>query len=482
MRHDPTARACTRLRLAHSSVSPLSWLGPTLLVASLALYSATATGAPGKTQAKAPVDVMQVWQRHYDQAQQAYRAGDWPQAEQSARSALEQARAGPGQNQSFVASSLNLLALIRQKQGNDGEAADLLRQALSSSQSGQGLEANTAALALNLGRALESSGPPSQAIDAYRQALDTAARVPANANDNADAEVTAVRRQALQALGRLYADQGQPSEAARYNQRLLQSAPGELPPALRADALEQQAQLEQSQGQFDAARRSLQEALRQRESRQPVDDAALLRTLSSLASVLGQAGLYDEAAPLHRRAVTLLEAQGERDSALASHLNELGLWHLQRKAYTQAEALMAQALAIVEEKNALSLETARIVANLAQMNEARQNTEPAVALFRKALGIYESHGDVPEALLGQAQALNFMAGQDYRRRRFAQAEQQFLRALALTERADGPQSPRLLPLLDNLVALYRSQQREVQAAPYAIKAEQIRQLEPKAVY
>ena len=459
-----------------SSVSPLSWLGPTLLVASLALFSATAVGAPGK----APVDVMQVWQRHYDQAQQAYRAGDWPQAEQSARSALEQARAGQGQNQSFVASSLNLLALIRQKQGHDGEAADLLRQALSSSQSGQGLEANTAALALNLGRALESSGPPSQAIDAYRQALDTADRVPANAN--ADAEVTAVRRQALQALGRLYADQGQPSEAARYNQRLLQSAPGELPPALRADALEQQAQLEQSQGQLDAARRSLQEALRQRESRQPVDDAALLRTLSSLASVLGQAGLYDEAAPLHRRAVTLLEAQGERDSALASHLNELGLWHLQRKAYTQAEALMAQALAIVEEKNALSLETARIVANLAQMNEARQNTEPAVALFRKALGIYESHGDVPEALLGQAQALNFMAGQDYRRRRFAQAEQQFLRALALTERADGPQSPRLLPLLDNLVALYRSQQREVQAAPYAIKAEQIRQLEPKAVY
>ena len=367
MRHDPTARACTRLRLAHSSVSPLSWLGPTLLVASLALFSATAVGAPGK----APVDVMQVWQRHYDQAQQAYRAGDWPQAEQSARSALEQARAGQGQNQSFVASSLNLLALIRQKQGHDGEAADLLRQALSSSQSGQGLEANTAALALNLGRALESSGPPSQAIDAYRQALDTADRVPANAN--ADAEVTAVRRQALQALGRLYADQGQPSEAARYNQRLLQSAPGELPPALRADALEQQAQLEQSQGQLDAARRSLQEALRQRESRQPVDDAALLRTLSSLASVLGQAGLYDEAAPLHRRAVTLLEAQGERDSALASHLNELGLWHLQRKAYTQAEALMAQALAIVEEKNALSLETARIVANLAQMNEARQN-------------------------------------------------------------------------------------------------------------
>ena len=84
MRHDPTARACTRLRLAHSSVSPLSWLGPTLLVASLALFSATAVGAPGK----APVDVMQVWQRHYDQAQQAYRAGDWPQAEQSARSAL----------------------------------------------------------------------------------------------------------------------------------------------------------------------------------------------------------------------------------------------------------------------------------------------------------------------------------------------------------------------------------------------------------
>ncbi|WP_443089187.1 tetratricopeptide repeat protein [Xylophilus sp.] len=61
----------------------------------------------------------------------------------------------------------------------------------------------------------------------------------------------------------------------------------------------------------------------------------------------------------------------------------------------------------------------------------------------------------------------------------AQAETRFLRALALTERAASPQSPRLLPLLDNLATLYRSQQREGQARPYAERAERLREAQPQ---
>ncbi len=86
----------------------------------------------------------------------------------------------------------------------------------------------------------------------------------------------------------------------------------------------------------------------------------------------------------------------------------------------------------------------------------------------------EAQATIREALLGQAQALNFLAGQDYRRRRFGPAESRFLQALALTERAVGPESPRLLPLLDILTLLYRSQQRENQAVLYEERATRLR--------
>lgn len=443
-----------------------SRLALAILLANACVWPTFAVQAATTGQATQANATMQAWQSSYDHALSAYHMGDMSTAEATVLKALDIARKGQGQNQSFVASSLNLLALVRQQQDRDGEAAELLRQAITASQGVQGLQANTAALALNLGRAQEALDQPAQALEAYQQALDSA-------DLSSDAEVASVRQQALQALGRLYAAQGLPAKAAQYNQRLLQSQ-GELSASLRADALEQQARLEQAQGQFDAAARLLQQALLLRENQQPEDSDAMLRTLSSLAGVLGQAGQYDAAVPLHRRAITLLEANGQHPSVLAGHLNELGLWHLQRKEYQQAETLILQALAIVEAKSSSSLETARIMANLAQLNEARQDTEQAQVLFHRALAIYEAHGDAPEALLGQAQALNFLAGQDYRRRRFTQAEPQFLKALALTEQAAGQQSPRLLPLLDNLVALYRSQQLPAQAAPYAKRAEQLR--------
>lgn len=85
------------------------------------------------------------------------------------------------------------------------------------------------------------------------------------------------------------------------------------------------------------------------------------------------------------------------------------------------------------------------------------------------------HGELPQAQLGQAQALNFLAGYGFQHRRIAQAEPQFLRAIESTERADGAASQRLLPPLDNLLALYRSQQCAVQAVAVAV-AERVERL------
>ncbi|KAF1047396.1 tetratricopeptide repeat protein [Xylophilus sp.] len=100
-----------------------------------------------------------------------------------------------------------------------------------------------------------------------------------------------------------------------------------------------------------------------REQAAPGDPAALLRTLSALADVWGQVGDHDGAAPLHERAAAMLERSEPQSAAqaeaLAGHLNELGLWHLQHREYDGAGRLLQRSLAIVQARDAGSLETTR---------------------------------------------------------------------------------------------------------------------------
>lgn len=365
---------------------------------------------------------MQSWQADHDRARQAFAAGDLAAAEQAARAALRQARAGQGETLSFVASSLNVLALVRQRQGRVADAVDLLKEALALSEQAKDTAA-TAALALNLGNAFDALGRGDEALLAWQRSASTAQALAADAP---------VRAQALSALARAHAARGETALAARYDQGLLEARHA-LDPALQVEALERETRIAVEQGRFAEARAALEQAL------------------------------------------LLLEPAAPQSVALAGHLNELGLWQWQRREYASAALSLERALAIVAAQDANSLETARITANLAQLHEARGDAGQAKALYARAMAIYTRHGDVPEALLGQAQAFNFLAGQDYRQRRLAQAEQGFLRALALTEQAAGEQSPRLLPLLDNLTTLYRSQQREGQARAHAERAERLRE-------
>lgn len=413
---------------------------------------------------QAQTTAMQAWQAEHARAQQAYAAGELAAAERAARSALRQARAGQGDTHSFVASSLNTLALVRGRQGQAADAVALLEEALALGEASAQDAAGTAALALNLGNALDALGAGAAALAARQRSLALAESLPGDAP---------VRAQALAALARAHAQRGETAQAARYDRQLLENR-GPLGPALQAEALERQARIDAARAETGAARAALEQALALREQDAAGDPQPWLRTLSALAEVLAQSGEHDAAALLHGRAVALLEQTAPQSPALAGHLNELGLWQLQRRAYAAAAPMLERALGIVAQHDAGSLAAARITANLAQLHEAQGQGAEAQALYGRALAVYEMHGDASEALLGQAQALNFLAGQDYRQRRLAQAEARFLRALALTERAAGTQSPRLLPLLDNLATLYRSQQREGQARGHAERAARLR--------
>lgn len=460
--------------------APLVLLCRLLVTANLGLgYVAVLYAAPvDPTQAADKTTsgaVQRAWQSSYDRGQAAYAAGDLSTADTAAREALEHARAGQGGNQRFVASSLNLLALVRQRQGLLEEAVRLFDEAVQVSVADTGNWAGRAALSLNLGHVLESLRRDDEAATAYRRSLELSSL------PNGTDQTTSVRAQALQALASFHVRNGDPVQAEQYNQQLLALRQG-LSREQQVQALRRQSRLQQQQGQPDAAAASLRDALSLYDPQgkhQPTansfeSDESRISVLTELASLYDASGQYDLAEPLHRQAVAALEKSDPHGKPLAAHLNELGLWHLQRQEYVAAQDLLQRALAIVQVQEASGLETARVVANLAQLFEAQQHDEQAQTLYQQALAIYETHGDDPAAQLGQAQALNFLAAQDYRRRRFAQAEGRFLRALALTEQAAGMQSPRLLPLLDNLAALYRSQNLNGKAAPYIQRANQLR--------
>lgn len=406
---------------------------------------------------------MQAWQSAYDRGAHAYASGDLVAAESAARDALARARAGEGSNASYVASSLNLLALVRQREGKVDEAVGLLGQALDLSENTFGDHPNTAALALNLGNALDAGRRSEDALRAYGRALAIAER----------AEAAAVRQDALQALGRLHAERGELERAQAYDQRLL-AAGDTLALPVRAAALERLARAWQQRGDLPAAHAALVQALALRERADPPDPEGVLSGIEALAQLLVRMDQGAQAALLHERAVTLLQVADPASMRLAHHLNELGLWTLQQGRTDAALEPLRLALRILQERAPAAIETARVAANLAQVHEARRDDAAALAQYRRALDLYQQHGEVPEALLGQAQALNFLAGYDFRRRRLAQAEPQFLRALELTEQAEGAGSVRLLPLLDNLAALYRSQQRPEQARLFSERAERLR--------
>lgn len=423
--------------------------------------------AEGRTQAQ--------WQSLYQQAQQHYQSQDHAAAEQAAREALRVAEAGQGNVQPYIASSLNILALVRQQQGEPQEAVALLRRALEISETALGEHLNTASLALNLGNALDGLQQPRQAVEPYTRALQI---TDALADD--DANVAQVRQEALASLGRIHTTLGHTEQAAAYHQRLMQGAAA-LPQAQHAETLLRQGLELQQQGQLAQARPLLEQAVQlyqaQAEPGQK-PDGSRINALSALAALYQQQNEYALAEPLHRQAVELRRAANPQDPALAGHLNELALWHWQRKEYERARPLLQQALELARQHQGdVSLPVAHMTSNLAQLEGVQGHESPSKTLHQQALALFEQLPREQPVLLGQAQTLNFLAGFDYRKRRFGEAEAQFLQALNLLEQAVGTDDERLLPVLENLETLKISQGRSSEAAQYRRRVERIKEVQ-----
>ncbi len=182
---------------------------------------------------------------------------------------------------------------------------------------------------------------------------------------------------------------------------------------------------------------------------------------SARINELSRAGRYSEALPLAQALVAGLEKSSNgRD--LAAALNNLGQLLADQGHDDQAEPLYKRAIAILEKS--LGLDTALIppeLNNLAALYQRQGRFTEAVPLFKRALAIREKtlsreHPDV-------GQSLNNLATCYVKQERYAEAEPLFQRALAIYQRAAGPEHPAVATLLNNLGQLDRDLNRDADA-------------------
>ncbi|MFT4121017.1 CHAT domain-containing tetratricopeptide repeat protein [Bradyrhizobium sp.] len=186
-----------------------------------------------------------------------------------------------------------------------------------------------------------------------------------------------------------------------------------------------------------------------------------LAAQSARINALRSAGRYSEALPLAQAMVALLEkTSNSRD--LAAALNNLGQIQSDQGHDDQAEPLYKRALALMEKGTGLdSVEIAPVLNNLAALDQRQGRFAEAEPLFRRALAVREKalsrdHPDV-------GQSLNNLATLDVKQERYAEAEPLFQRALAIYQKVGGPEHPAVATLLNNLGQLYRDLDRDADA-------------------
>ena len=185
-------------------------------------------------------------------------------------------------------------------------------------------------------------------------------------------------------------------------------------------------------------------------------------TAFMLAGVCSKREMYDKAEPLYQRVLKTLEnQQPTNDLNVAMVCNCLADAYISQGKYIDAEGPLKRSLTIYgreygeDHENVISLshELANVYCKQRKFDEATAIFRHTVAVLEKKYG--KGHPAVAAEL--EAAAEVFKLKQQYadaEQNTFAATEKQFLELIAFTEKTDGEDTIKLLPLLDNFAAFY----------------------------
>jgi tetratricopeptide (TPR) repeat protein len=200
------------------------------------------------------------------------------------------------------------------------------------------------------------------------------------------------------------------------------------------------------------------------------DPRRLGRCLIAYAELKRSAGAAEDALTAYQAALAHWQAHGADDPAtLAAVLNGLAASLARLQRYTEAEPLLAHALALLEHSEGPTHEAlAVILANQSQLYACEEKWPQAIASGVRLLGILESHGGTD--CRDYVTALNAViaacaAGADYE-----QAIALNRRAIAIVERTLGAADPNLATTLQNCAVLLKQAGRPQEAVAMESRA------------
>jgi serine/threonine-protein kinase len=170
--------------------------------------------------------------------------------------------------------------------------------------------------------------------------------------------------------------------------------------------------------------------------------------MTLLGNVYTQLAVYPEADVLFAKALALREARLEEDDPeLAASYRRLGALRHVSAQYAQARPLLERAAAL-DERRGDQLAVAATLNDLGLLSRAEGDLEGARKLLARASELEARHGPPDSRALGRY--VNNLAIVAWRQERYAEAAQQFERALAIHRKNEGELSSLVAGTEDNL--------------------------------
>jgi tetratricopeptide (TPR) repeat protein/CHAT domain-containing protein len=392
--------------------------------------------------------------------QQLNRAGNYQEAEATARKYVALARARYSEGHPRFATALAWLAVILKNQNRYADAEPQYQRALAIDEKALGPDhANVAADLNNLAQLYQAEGRVAEAEPLFKRALAIVEKVLGPDHPNVGT--------CLSNLADLYLAQGRRAEAVPLMQRAIAIAEKTLGPDHPdvGKRLNDLAQVYHALGRFIEAEPLFKRTLAITEKARGSDHPDVGAILNNLAELYQSEGHYADAEPLFKRALAIQEkALGPDHPDVGTDLNNLAeLYQLQGR-HAEAEQLLKRALGITEKALGSDHQSVSIrLNNLAYLYQTEGRYAEAEPLFKRSLAIVEKAlgPDHPDVGL----RISNLAALYKARGRYAEAEPLFKRALAISEKALGPDHPDVGTDLNNLGQLYQDEGRYAEAEP-----------------
>ena len=392
------------------------------------------------------------WEELKARVEELFKRGDYAAAIPVAKEDLRVAEATFGATDPNVATALNNLGLLYEKQSQFSDAEPLLQRALIIRAKALGPDDPQVARSMSmLAQVLEAEAKYDDAEDLYVRAYVIDKK--ALGLDNPDVATI------LTNLGNLLSKEAKYADAEPFLQLALSIDEKALKPDdpdLAAD-LNNLAELYDAQGKFANEEPLLVRALAINEKAYGPDHPYVAKALNNLAEDYQQEGNYTQAEPLLLRSLAIKEKKfGPHNPEVAEVLNNLGEFRIAQGRYAEAEQMLKRAREIDEKALGPDDPTVAVdLNNLADLYQTLGKVALAEPLFQRSLSIREKtdgpeHPDV-------ATALNNLGNFYVQEGRYKDARPLMMRALAIDRKMLPPYAPEIATDLNNLAELSENQ-------------------------